>query len=101
MSGGNDHAKAADKRARARSANMAWGWPPTLYGRWAPPFVGRLLMSSKSFLSRCRRGIFILMSVCLFEEYDSGPDAVFLNKPSAIYKSTKLMEFISLNPYSM
>jgi hypothetical protein len=37
----------------------------------------------------------------LFGEYDSGLDAIFLNKPSAIYKSPKLMEFISLNPYSM
>jgi hypothetical protein len=101
MSGRDDLAKVADKRARARSTNLAWGRPLVLYGRWAPPFVGHLLVSSRSFLSRCHRGIFILTSVCLFGEYDSGPDAIFLNKPSAIYKSPKLMKFISLNPYSM
>jgi hypothetical protein len=101
MSGGDDRAKAADKRARARWTNLAWGQPPTLYGRWAPPFAGCLLVSSRSFLSQCHRGIFILTSVCLFGEYDSGPDAIFLNKPSAIYKSPKLVEFNSLNHYSM
>jgi hypothetical protein len=101
MSGGDDRVKAADKWAHARSANLAWGRPPARYGRWAPPFAGRLLVSSRSFLSQCRRGIFILTSVCLFGEYDSGPDAIFLSKPSAIYKSPKLVEFISLNPYSM
>jgi hypothetical protein len=101
MSGGDDRVKAADKRAHARSANLAWGQPPALCGRWAPPFVGPLLVSSRSFLSQCHRRIFILTLVCLFGEYDSGPNAIFMSKPSTIYKSPKFVKFISLNPYFM
>jgi hypothetical protein len=42
----------------------------------------------------------LLSSVCLFGVYDNGPRAVFWINPPAYKYSPKLMEFISLNPYS-
>jgi hypothetical protein len=42
----------------------------------------------------------LLSPVCLVGVYDSGPGAIFWINPSAYKYSPKLVEFISLNPYT-
>jgi hypothetical protein len=42
----------------------------------------------------------LLSSICLFRVYDSGPRAIFWINPLIYKYSPKLVEFISLNPYT-
>ena len=66
-----------------------WGWPACLYDRWAPPSGGSFWTPSWVVLRRFRELNLLLMSVCLFGEYDGGPRDCFLDKSSYMYILTK------------
>jgi hypothetical protein len=83
------------------------GWLASLVGR--PTHYGAQLAHGSVWclLERSRvvfRGFHelnhLLPSVCLFGVYDSGPGVVCWINPPAYKYSPKLMEFISLKPYS-
>jgi hypothetical protein len=93
MSGGDHRAKATDKWARARSANLGLGRPLVLCGRWAPPFVSRLLVSSRIFLNWCHGKLWILTQ-------HVGPSCSLPHNPLRNTDSPKLMEFYQYKPYS-
>jgi hypothetical protein len=91
-------AKDVDRWDPPRSADLGVGRSTWLNARWAPPSEGRLLVSSIVFWYwGCGSNLF-LISVCLFGECDSGLGTIFWINPLALYKSSKLIEFISLNP---
>jgi hypothetical protein len=59
------------------------------------------LMEPSRVVFHSFRGLnYLLLSVCLFGVYDSGPRAIFWINPPACKYSPKLVEFISLNPYT-
>jgi hypothetical protein len=59
-----------------------------------------LLEPSRVVFCSFRDSNHLLLSVCLFGVYDSGPRAVFWMNPPTYKYSIELIEFISLNPYT-
>jgi hypothetical protein len=76
------------------------GWQAHYSGILAHTSSLCLLEPSRVVFRSFRRLNHMLLLVCLFGVYDSGPGAIFWINPPAYKYSLKLMEFISLNSYT-